>query len=203
MTTAAEALQRLIEGNERYVSGARERSLVPAAAHRSELVAGQSPFAVILGCADSRLSAALVFDQGLGDLFVIRVAGNIAAESQIGSIEYAVEHLGTRLVVVLGHSGCGAVAATIEQVQRPADASPNLVSIVKRIQPAVEPLVGEHTGDELLRRSVRANVRTAAQTLREAPVLMEHFGEGGLRIVGAEYDLGTGRVEFFDGVEEG
>ena len=144
MISAREALERLREGNRRFVSGVQNRDRLASQTRRSELVGGQEPFAVILGCSDSRVPVEIVFDQDLGDLFVIRVAGNIVASSQIGSVEFAAERFGTRLVVVLGHSQCGAVRATVEELRRPTKSqSPNLGSIVYRIRPAVEELLGD------------------------------------------------------------
>lgn len=171
---------------------------------RSELVAGQRPFAVILGCSDSRVPVEIVFDQGLGDLFVIRVAGNVVAPSQIGSVEFAAEQFGTPLVVVLGHTGCGAVDATLDALCRPqGSTSRHLSSIVERIRPAVAGLLEtdrDRDRDALARRAVRANVRVAANALRHGSEVLESLvGTGGLRIVGAEYSLETGAVDFFDG----
>ena len=172
---------------------------------RAELVGGQAPFAIILGCSDSRVPAELVFAQGLGDLFVIRVAGNIVAPSQVGSIEFAAERFGSRLVVVLGHSQCGAIEATLEELKRPSESrSPNLRSIVDRIRPAVEPLLetGQPHGPEaLLHQAVRANIRASADHLRHGSRILEQLvAEHGLAVVGAEYSLRTGLVDFFDGV---
>jgi carbonic anhydrase len=174
-------------------------------ARRRALVAGQRPFAVILGCSDSRVPVEFVFDQGLGDLFVIRVAGNIVAPSQVGSVEFAAERFGTPLVVVLGHSRCGAVEATLEALG-PSSATPSrhLRSIVDRIRPAVEGLLEtdlRHDRERLVRAAVRANVRAAANALRHgSDVLEERIARGELLVVGAEYALETGGVEFFDGV---
>ena len=174
---------------------------------REAVAAGQEPFAVVLGCSDSRVPAEIVFDQGLGDLFVIRVAGNIVAPSLVGSVEFAAETFGTRLVVVLGHSSCGAVQATVDALERPAGGgSPNLRSIVDRIRPAVAPLFEtelRHVRDALVRRAVRANVRASAHHLRHGSELLERLiARDGLLVVGAEYSLETGVVEFFDGVPE-
>ena len=172
---------------------------------RNELVADQQPFAIILGCSDSRVPAEIVFDQGLGDLFVIRVAGNIVAPSQIGSVEFAAERFGTRLVVVLGHSMCGVILATLEELRRPTeDQSPNLHSIVSRIRPAVEMLLATELRNDpeaLVRQAVRANVRASANHLRYGSAILENLMQNnGLLVVGAEYSLQTGVVEFFDGV---
>lgn len=206
MLSAREALERLRAGNHRFVSDGPRRDHPTGPDRRGELLAGQEPFAVILGCADSRVPAELVFDQGLGDLFVIRVAGNIVAPSQIGSVEYAVEQLGTRLVVVLGHSGCGAVTATLDVLARPPESvSRGLRAIVDRIRPAVETLYEtdlRHDRDALLYHSVRANVRASANQLRHGSAILEERAENdGLLVVGAEYSLGTGVVDFFDGVD--
>lgn len=205
MIPALEALKMLKEGNQRFAAGLRHRSLPCDQSQRDELVIRQSPFAIILGCSDSRVPAELVFDQGLGDLFVIRVAGNIVAPSQVGSVEFAAERFGTRLVVVLGHSKCGAVTATLEQLKQPKESrSPNLRSIVNRIRPSVETLLetGLHTDTEtLLRHAVRANIRTSTSHLRNGSALLEELiQKDELLVVGAEYSLETGVVDFFDGV---
>lgn len=202
---AQQALERLREGNERFVSGVRSLDTLMSGTRRSELVAGQEPFAVILGCSDSRVPVEIVFDQGLGDLFVIRVAGNVVASSQIGSIEFAADQFGTRLVVVLGHTRCGAVTATLEELQRPTEnQSRNLRSIVDRIRPSVEGLLTtdlRRDPDTLVDQGVRANVRVAASTLRNgSPILEQLIREDGLLVVGAVYSLETGKVDFFDGV---
>jgi carbonic anhydrase len=207
VTSAQEALEGLIAGNRRFVADAHERSVVTTAARRAQLVGGQSPRAVILGCADSRVPSEIVFDQGLGDLFVTRVAGNIAAPSQVGSIEYAVEQLGTRLVVVLGHSNCGAVQATIDALeQRHGSGSSNLDLIVDHIRPAVQAVLEQRAdlpARELMQLAVRANVTIAANQLRQhAALLQPHLASAELLIVGAQYSLETGAVEFFDGVPE-
>jgi len=198
------ALARLREGNQRFVAGAlNERIQVPE--HRTALAKGQHPFAIVIACADSRVAPELLFDQGLGDLFVIRVAGNIVAPSQVGSVEFAAERFGTRLVVVLGHSQCGAIQATLEDLQRPRDQrSRNLRSIVDRVRPSIETLLDtdlRHDHEALLRHAVRANVRVSAYHLRHGSEILEQLSEeNGLLVVGAEYSLETGVVEFFDGV---
>ena len=209
MISAREAFRRLQEGNRRFAADLRSRAARADQSRRMELAsAGQAPFAIILGCADSRVPAEIVFDQGLGDLFVIRVAGNIVAPSQIGSVEFAAERYGTRLVVVLGHSSCGAVLATLEQLQRPTEGqSRNLRSIVDRIRPSVAELLQTdlaHNHDALVREAVRANVRVSADHLRHGSQVLEQLiQEQGLLVVGAEYSLETGVVEFFDGVPDG
>jgi carbonic anhydrase len=204
---APEALARLREGNVRFASGTGGREPFASQARRSELAAGQQPFAIILGCSDSRVPAEIVFDQGLGDLFVIRVAGNIVAPSQIGSVEFAAERFGTRLVVVLGHSRCGAVLATLDELTRPtANQSRNLRSIVDRVRPSVEALLAtdlRNDPDSLVRDAVRANVRVSASQLRHGSAILEQLiQEDGLVVVGAEYSLETGLVDFFDGVRD-
>lgn len=175
--------------------------------HCPELAADQEPFAIVLGCSDSRVAPEIVFDQGLGDLFVIRVAGNVAGPTEMGSIEFAAEYFGTRLVVVLGHTGCGAVIGTLDFLQgRMEIPSPNLNSIFESIRPAVAPLLETEVRghpEDLLRRSGRANIELEAKRLRQdSPVLQGLIEEGKLLVVGAEYSLETGMVEFFDGVPD-
>jgi carbonic anhydrase len=203
MLDALEALDRLREGNRRFADDRTGAAVRSHAARRSELLAGQEPFAIVLGCSDSRVPAELVFDQGFGDLFVIRVAGNIVAPSQVGSVEFAASRFGTRLVVVMGHSQCGAVIATLEELQgRPSKQSRNLRSIVDRVRPSVETLLsGRDDGDldALVRDAVRANVRASVDHLRHGSELLEKLArENGLLVVGAEYSLESGVVEFFD-----
>ena len=212
MISAHAALAALREGNRRFVSELgleSEPKLVGGAAHvrRRELPAAvaQEPLAIVLGCSDARVPAEIVFDQGLGDLFVIRVAGNIVAPSQIGSVEFAAAAFGTRLVVVLGHSNCGAIHATLEQLARPSrEQSRNLRSIVDRIRPAVASLLERDPPRDrqtLEQQAVRANIRMSANHLRHGSELLEQLIQGdGLLVVGAEYSLETGVVDFFDGV---
>ena len=201
MIPAMEALERLKDGNRHFVADVRRhREIAP---RRAELANGQEPFAIVLGCSDSRVPAELIFDQGLGDLFVIRVAGNIVAPSQIGSVEFAAERFKTRLVVVVGHSQCGAITATLEELGRPSEnQSRNLRAIVDRVRPAVAPLLKTKLKDDyaaLHREAVRANVRIAADHLRHGSEILENLIEReGLLIVGAEYSLETGVVDFFD-----
>jgi carbonic anhydrase len=203
MISAREALAALREGNQRFVSDQR-REDGDSTARRRALAALQEPFAIILGCSDARVPAELVFDQGLGDLFVIRVAGNIVAPSQVGSVEFAAEAFHTRLVVVLGHTNCGAIHATLQQLARPwREQSRNLSSIVDRIRPAVEDLLSAapHDTAELEHRAVRANIRMSANHLRHGSgVLEELIRTDGLLVVGAEYSVDSGVVDFFDGV---
>jgi len=207
MIPAHEALKILQAGNSRFVAGLGGVSLATNQARRSQLIMKQTPFAVLLGCADSRVPAELVFDQGLGELFVIRVAGNIVAPSQIGSVEFAVERFSTRLVVVLGHSNCGAISATLDELKLPAKGrSPNLRAVVDRIRPSIEPLLETDLANDperLKRHAVRANIRHAANHLRHGSRILEHWIEHeGLLVVGAEYSLETGIVDFFDGMPD-
>jgi carbonic anhydrase len=207
MISAQEALERLREGNRRFVSGCPSGDSLASRTRLHELSARQDPFAIVLGCSDSRVPAEIVFDQGLGDLFVIRVAGNIVAPSQIGSVEFAAEQFGTALVVVLGHSRCGAVLATLEELTRPGGSrSRNLGSIIDRVRPSVEPLLATDLRDDrdaLVRHAVRANIRASADQLRHGSEILERLiRQGRLFVVGAEYSLETGTVEFFDEVSE-
>ena len=201
MVTAAEALEKLRAGNRRFADNARTQPLTTKPA---DVADGQEPFAIILGCSDSRVPAEIVFDQDLGDVFVIRVAGNIVQPSQVGSVEFAASKFGTRLVVVLGHSKCGAIQATLQELQEPSeDGSANVASIVEFIRPSVEPLLrtGAADPDAIVAQAVRANVRASAEHLRRASSIIEDLErDEGLLIVGAEYSLETGLVDFFDGV---
>jgi carbonic anhydrase len=205
MIPAREALVRLREGNERFVAEARDHKA--GESRRREVSGGQEPFAIILGCSDSRVPAEIVFDQGLGDLFVIRVAGNIVAPSQVGSVEFAAERYGVRLVVVLGHSNCGAILATVEQLSRPSEQrSRNMHTIVARIRPSVDTLLRTDPGTDhaaLIERAVRANIRVSTDHLRHgSQILEELIDKNGLLVVGAEYSLETGKVDFFDVPDE-
>jgi carbonic anhydrase len=204
VVAALEALERLREGNRRFASGTRSIDTLRSQTRLGDLVAGQEPFAVILGCSDSRVPVEIVFDQGLGDLFVIRVAGNIVAPSQIGSVEFAAQRFGTRLVVVLGHTRCGAIQATLEELQQPnTQQSRNLSSIVDRIRPSVEGLLAtelRHDREALAQQAILANVRVSANDLRHGSAILERMIQReGLLVVGAEYSLETGVVDFFDG----
>lgn len=203
MLTAREALERLQEGNRRFVAnaGGTDPTLDPG--RRARLAGGQEPFAIVLGCSDSRVPAEIVFDQGLGDLFVIRVAGNIVAPSQVGSVEFAAERFGTRLVVVLGHTQCGAITATVEELQRPREnQSRNLRAIVDRVRPSVESLMAtdlRHDLPALVSHAVRANIRASVSHLRHGSQVLEQLiQDRGLLVVGAEYSLETGVVDFFE-----
>ena len=208
MISAREALERLREGNRRFASNIGGREALLSHSRRAELPKEQQPFAIVLGCSDARVPAEIVFDQGLGDLFVIRVAGNIVAPSQVGSVEFAASRFGTRLVVVLGHSQCGAILATLEELQQPAEnQSRNLRSIVDRVRPSVEALLKtelRHDLSALVRHPVRANVSVSVNHLRHGSEVLEQLiRNDGLLVVGAEYSLATGAVEFFNGVEPG
>lgn len=187
--THAQAMQRLIEGNARFVAGAMTHPQQTPAV-RTELAKGQAPFAVILGCADSRTSPEVLFDQGLGDLFVARVAGNVIDDHVIGSIEYAVEHLHAPLIVVLGHSKCGAVVAAREVVASDGHAEGHIESLVQAIRPAVEQTIGEDA-----EATCKANVHNVARALSESkPILHHMLEEGKIKVIGAYYDLESGRV---------
>lgn len=203
MVNAQEALKRLQEGNRRFVQSLENEAESGMLPRRNELVAEQRPSAIILGCSDARVPAEIVFDQGLGDLFVIRVAGNVVAPSQIGSVEFAAERFGTRLVVVLGHSNCGAIQATIESMNSNEPMhSHNLPSIVDRIRPFVETLAEtdlKQDPDALVRYAVRANIRGAVNNLKQGSRILERLvQQDGLLVVGAEYSLDTGEVKFLD-----
>ena len=203
MTTAQEALQRLQQGNERFASGIGSEETFLKRVQRARTDFRQKPFAIIIGCSDSRVPVEIVFDQDLGDLFVIRVAGNIVAPSQLGSVEFAAAEFGTPLVVVLGHSHCGAVLGTLERLRRPAEMrSPHFRFIADRIEPAVAGLLAPERGfdrETLIRESVRANVRQSVGQLRHGSTILDRLiEERRLRVVGAEYSLATGRVEFFE-----
>jgi carbonic anhydrase len=199
-----EALARLQEGNRRFVASLRDAATPGGPTRPLALPQAQQPFAIVLGCSDARVPAELVFGQGFGDLFVIRVAGNIVAPSQVGSVEFAAARFGTRLAVVLGHTQCGAIEATVQELRQSArHQSPNLRSIVDRIRPSVEPLLATTLAEQpeaLLAQAVRANVRAAVDHLRHGSEVLEGLiARDGLLIVGAEYCLETGVVDFFDG----
>jgi len=203
MVPAQAALERLKDGNRRFAAGTRSLVARSSRSRRAEITKGQAPFAIILGCSDSRVPAEIVFDQGLGDLFVIRVAGNVVAPSQIGSVEFAADRFGTRLVVVLGHTQCGAIQATLEELQRPTESqSRNLRSIVDRVRPCVETLLEtelRHDLGALVSSAIRANVRSSVAQLRHGSQILEQLiRDEGLLVVGAEYSLETGVVEFLE-----
>jgi carbonic anhydrase len=199
---AAEALARLRDGNRRFVTGQTPTQTLSNNVRRI-LAADQTPFAIVLGCSDSRVPAELVFDQSFGDLFVIRVAGNVVAPSQVGSVEFAASRFGTKLVVVMGHQDCGAIAATLEElIDGATTQSRGLRSIVDRIRPAVATLLAGRPGldrKSLAREAVRANVRASVDHLNHGSELLERLVHNdGLLIVGAEYSLDTGVVTFLD-----
>jgi carbonic anhydrase len=201
--SADAALIRLQEGNQRFIKGVRSVHALAGPELRPELVASQNPFAIVLSCADSRVPSEMVFDCGLGDLFVCRVAGNIAAPSIVGSVEFAASKFGTELVVVMGHTRCGAISATLDSIDGVGDlASDNIRDLVDRIAPAVAELDPLRFDKEARwRAAMRANVRSAASHLRHGSRLLERLvGEGRVHVVGAEYELETGEVHFFDGV---
>lgn len=201
MITAQEALQLLKDGNRRFLKDQRDPEAFLTQHRRKELAKTQEPHTILLGCSDSRVPGEIVFDQGLGDLFVIRVAGNVIAPSLVGSVEFAAAKFGTPLVVVMGHSSCGAILATIEELKRPtANQSPNLRDIVERVRPSVQGLMELGIdGDALVRKAVRANIRNSVGHLMHGSRLLEALiAEGKLTVVGAEYDLATGEVTFLD-----
>ena len=205
MIPAPEALERLRKGNQRFTSSLGGSDVLRHQNRRPELTNAQEPFAIILGCSDARVPAEIVFDQGLGDLFVIRVAGNIVAPSQIGSVEFAAARFNTRLVVVLGHSECGAIIATLEELRRPTEKQThNLHAIVDRVRPAIEGLLRTDVARDpsaLMHHAVRANIRASVDQLKHGSQLLEQLiADEGVLVVGAEYSLDTGVVEFFDGV---
>ncbi|MCB0345738.1 MAG: carbonic anhydrase [Bdellovibrionales bacterium] len=205
--SAIDALVRLRDGNRRFAEDRPIERELTAKAKRESSLTGQTPFAIILGCSDSRVPAEIVFDQGIGDLFVIRVAGNIVAPSQVGSVEFAAEQFGTRLVVVMGHSNCGAVSATLDALDSPTStSSPNIRRIVEFVRPSVESLAETDLKKDraaLMRHAVRSNIRASASHLRHGSSILEQLIEkDGLLVVGAEYSLESGIVDFFDGVPE-
>ena len=202
MLSAQAALERLRAGNQRFVTGNQQLPAATDETRRNELTEGQAPFAIVLGCADSRVPVEIVFDQGLGDIFTVRVAGNIATAAEMGSIEYAAAHVGSRLIVVLGHSGCGAVAATLAEIDKPSeDLSPNIGAIVNQIAPTISKLPAQDTQDATMNQAMRANVVATVERLRTgSAILAKLIEDDGLLVVGGAYDLATGKVDFFEGV---
>ena len=203
MLTAVEALERLKKGNQRFMNGETNHQKLLTHHERAQMAETQEPFAIILGCSDSRVPAEMVFDQGLGDLFVIRVAGNIVAPSQVGSVEFAVDSFNCPVVIVLGHTHCGAIDSTIDALRNPDQPpSANLMSIVNRVRPSVEILMQTELKDDLKKLSchaVRSNVFASVNQLRHGSAVLESFiSKGKLKVVGAEYSLETGEVIFFD-----
>jgi carbonic anhydrase len=202
---ASKALDRLRVGNAQFASGEKIAGTRTHQAERTSLLAGQEPFAVVLGCSDSRVPVETIFDQGMGDLFVVRVAGNVVAPPIVGSVEFAALRLGARLIVVLGHSKCGAVRATLDEILQPSKKLPQgLGTIVDGIRPAIEKmsvagLPNDH--DALMQQAVRANIHNSTMQLRnDSDELRGLIREDGLVVLGAEYSLETGVVDFFDGV---
>jgi carbonic anhydrase len=194
------ALDELLAGNQRFVAGQSQHPHQDAA-RRAETAQGQHPFAVIVGCADSRVPPELVFDCGLGDLFVVRVAGDVCEDAALGSIEYAVEHLGTRTIVVLGHERCGAVDATLKGGELPGHMRAFAAAIAPNVRAS-----GEHAGGEgdKLDEAVRANARAIAHQIATcAPILAEFAHKGELKVIAARYDLDTGKVEVLDSAQQG
>lgn len=203
MISAIDALEKLREGNRRFVNDEVSEETLASREHRAGAAEPQSPFAIILACSDSRVPTELIFDRGIGDLFVIRVAGNIVAPSQVGSIEFAAKQFGTRLVVVLGHSNCGAIIATLQELGlKESHRSPNLRAIVDRIRPAIEPMLKNLNDVEdkaVVDECVRANVRASVEQLRHGSLILEQLIDSGdLSVVGAEYSIETGNIEFFE-----
>ena len=187
-----EALKRLQDGNERFVAGTPTQTTKDAK-RRAEVAQGQKPFAIIVSCSDSRVGPEVVFDQGLGDIFVTRTAGHVVDDVGLGSIEYAVEHLGATLILVLGHERCGAVAATVAG----GEAHGHVRAIVKAIQPAVTKTKGQ-PGDAV-DNAVRAQVSAVVRQLQQAElILAERVKAGKIKVVGARYDLDTGKVEVLE-----
>ena len=202
MISAVDALARLREGNRRFVNDEVSEEALASREHKAGAATPQNPFAIILACSDSRVPTELIFDSGIGDLFVIRVAGNIVAPSQIGSIEFAAKQFGTRLVVVLGHSNCGAIIATLKELAlKESVRSPNLRAIVDRIRPALEPVLhcdSDLDDEKVISSCIRANVRASVERLRHESLILEQLVDAGdLQIIGAEYSIETGNIEFF------
>ena len=203
---AQQALKLLKEGNFRFAEGASLKITENTVEQRSKLLDKQTPFAIVLACSDSRAPVELIFDRTLGDLFIVRVAGNIVTSALLGSIEFAAQQFGTRLVVVLGHSSCGAVKATIGEIQQPSEkGSPHIGAIVKNIRPAVEPLLQSCADDDkalLVEKAIKANINASTNQLsQDSAILTDLIENDGLKIIAAKYSLETGRVEFFDEIE--
>jgi len=201
MSPTSSAIERLKEGNQRFLAAGGAAESLAEPTPLSDLAGGQAPFAAILGCADSRVAPEIVFDAQLGQLFTIRVAGHVAGPNEIGSLEYAVDHLGVELIVVLGHSSCGAVAATLQAVKQPGQAlSAALTSIVDEIRPAIDRGSDATSEDQKIGNAVRSHVRATVTRLGErSPVLHRAAASGKLTIIGAEYSLDRGTVEFLEG----
>jgi carbonic anhydrase len=204
MISAVDALERLREGNRRFVNDEVSEETLASREHTAGTATPQNPFAIILACSDSRVPTELIFDRGIGDLFVIRVAGNIVAPSQIGSIEFAAKQFGTHLVIVLGHSNCGAIIATLKELElNESVRSPNFRAIVDRIRPALEPVLHDDSDlhdEQIINRCIRANVQASVERLRHGSLIIEQLVDtGDLQIIGAEYSIETGTIKFFEG----
>lgn len=194
---ALEGLKQLKEGNQRFVSG-KPRHPHENTAWRHLLEAGQHPFAVVLGCSDSRVPPELIFDQGFGDLFVVRVAGNVVDTDVTASVEYAIDHLDTQLIVVLGHSHCGAVTATLDHLTSIDDEPAEVVSLLYRIEPAIVGIDAKLPRQERIDCAVKKNVELAVRRLSRVPDLRRSIDAGKIKIVGAVYDMHTGKIDFQD-----
>jgi carbonic anhydrase len=193
--TGDESLQKLMDGNKRYVEGAQINKDL-GDSKRKEILKGQHPFATIITCSDSRVPPEHIFDQGLGDIFIIRVAGNVVDSIALGSIEYGAEHVGTPLLMLLGHSNCGAVTAALGAKGAPEG---NIGAIVKKIQPAVKKAKKKGgSNEEVLETAIKENVMNVYADVMKSPVIKELVHEGKLKIVAAEYDLATGKVNMID-----
>ena len=197
LISAAEALERLVEGNQRFLRGeARNAAFCPETL--AKLADGQRPFATILGCSDSRVAPEIVFDSGLGELFIIRVAGNVVSPEIMGSFQYAAVHLQTALFVVLGHEGCGAVHAALDHIHRGSDQPSRVATLLRGITPGLANLDRTADPDAEMRDAVEANVRWSMHQIRETPEAQERAREGAMKLVGAVYEIATGRVRWLE-----
>lgn len=196
-SNASEALARLKTGNQRFIDD-KPRHIHEKSSWRSLLVETQKPFATVVGCSDSRVPPELIFDVGFGDLFTIRLAGNIIQEDVLGSIQYAVAHLHTPLVVILGHEGCGAVAATLEEMLNKPKEPEHIESLIQSIKPGLDKLDLKQNHDTLMHAAVKANVRWSMNELLRLPETKRALAAKRVTLVGAVYELSTGRVRFLD-----
>lgn len=195
MEKGDDSIGKLLDGNKRFMTGEHAKKDI-GESRRQELTKGQHPFAIVLSCADSRVPTELIFDQGLGDIFVVRVAGNVVEPTTLGSIEYGAEHLNAPLLVILGHEKCGAVKATLEAKGKPEG---NIGAILKKIMPAVNTAKKANKGTEdTLDIAIKENVKNTYKEVMKSKIISELVHEGKLKIVGAEYYLGTGKVEIID-----
>lgn len=201
MATPDDAIAALKDGNARFFSGQATRPEADANQRRAQIM-GQTPFAAVLACSDSRVPVEIVFDQGLGDLFVTRVAGNVAGDSELGSLEYALRHLDVRLIVVMGHEGCGAVAAALLPEADLAQEPEHLRRLIARIQPSVWDLPPIRDKKARMREAVLNNVRHQVAALREQAVIREAEASGQVRVIGAFYEIGSGAVDFLTEEED-